>query len=95
MGGHGVDADGPVGIEQLRSRMQDMGIGTAHNTLANEEEETKEENTTNASSNPSDRERSEQLAQLSVMLQNRTLKVVSGATPMNTQGHEDQQRPAQ
>jgi len=33
--------------DQLQSRMADLGIGTAHNTLANEEEE----NTTGASSN--------------------------------------------
>ena len=36
-----------AGADALRSRMADLGIGTAHNTLANEEEE---DNTTGASS---------------------------------------------
>lgn len=78
------EVTGASGIDALRSRMDDLGIGTAHNTLANEEEEEKTE-TTGASSHPSDRARDEQLAQLSAML-HRKAHVISGDTPMNTQG---------
>ena len=42
----GIDANA------LRSRMGDLGIGTAHNTLANEGED--EDNTTGASSSNQD-----------------------------------------
>ena len=42
----GIDADA------LRSRMGDLGIGTAHNTLANEGDD--EDNTTGASSSNQD-----------------------------------------
>lgn len=72
---------------QLNSRMAELGVGTAHNTLANEEED----NTTGASSNQNNAEdigRQIQISQLNAMLQNQ-MKIVSGATPMNTQGQED------
>lgn len=67
-----------------------MGFGTAHNTLANEDDE----NTTGASSNMNAEEanRNIQISQLNAMLQNHQLKVISGATPMNTQGQEESQK---
>jgi hypothetical protein len=37
------------GINALRSRMEGLGLGTAHNTLANEQDD-EEEKTTGASS---------------------------------------------
>ena len=70
--------------------MANLGIGTAHNTLANEGEEEEEKTTTGASSqNAEERERMAQLSQLSSMLHRQQMKVVSGATPMNTQGQEE------
>ena len=48
--------------EAIRSRMADLGIGTAHNTLANEGED---DNTTGASSNKEDdANRNMQISQL-------------------------------
>ena len=87
-GGNPNEVTGAAGIEALRSRMGDLGVGTAHNTLANEEEEEKTETTGASSSNQADRERDEQLASLSAMLHNQ-VQVLHGATPMNTQGQED------
>ncbi len=70
--------------------MEGLGIGTAHNTLANGEED-EEEKTTGASSfnQADDRDRQVQLNQLSSMLNQQHIKVMSGATPMNTQGQEE------
>ena len=90
-------AMGGIGADQLRSRMVDLGIGTAHNTLANEGEGEGEDNTTGASSSNQDvamnldeQNRNVQISQLTSMLRAQQMKVVSGATPMNTQGAEDQ-----
>jgi len=63
--------------------MANLDIGTAHNTLANEEEE--EKTSTVASSNPSARARDKQLANLSVNFIKKA-PVVTGETPMNTAG---------
>lgn len=71
------------------SQMANLGIGTAHNTLANEEDD----HTTGASSNQNVEEanRHIQISQLNALLQNQ-MKVVSGATPMNTQGQEEHKK---
>jgi len=75
----------------LAGRLGELGIGTAHNTLANEEEE----KTTGASSSNNnageDSNRQVQIGQLqSMLMAQKQMKVVSGATPMNTQGAEEQ-----
>lgn len=56
-------------MNALRSRMEGLGIGTAHNTLANGEDD-EEEKTTGASSfnQADDRDRQVQLNQLTSML---------------------------
>lgn len=79
------------GEAALRDQMANLGIGTAHNTLANEEEDDPDE-TTGASSNTEDQNRQVQISQLTAMLQGQQMKVRSGATPMNTQGAEERRR---
>ena len=78
---------GAVNAGDLAGRLGELGIGTAHNTLANEEED----NTTGASSREQeDQNRQVQISQLqSMLMAQNQMKVVSGATPMNTQGAED------
>ena len=84
-------AAGGFDVDALRSRVNDLGIGTAHNTLANETQGEEEDNTTGASSsNLEELNRNVQISQLTSMLRAQQMKVVTGATPMNTQGAEDQ-----
>lgn len=84
----GQSAQGAAAInaDDLAGRLGELGIGTAHNTLANEEEE----KTTGASSSNNNAgeemmNRQVQINQLqNMLLAQKQLKVVSGATPMNT-----------
>lgn len=58
----GPNVAGAVGMDALRSRMEGLGIGTVHNTLANEEQDEEEKTTGASSSNQDERDRQMQLS---------------------------------